>query len=150
MLIFQRKIRFLSDHVTFSQENASQCGYCTPGFVMSLSAMLESNEKLTRSSVKDGLTGNLCRCTGYEQIIEAALSINILRNEKSITNLFNSKSMLADFKEHSAQSVYCNYEERWNGLNRKFQYFVPISLKEALEFTTIPSFWMTSPTVPRT
>ena len=42
--------------------------------------------------------------------------------------------MLADFKEHSAQSVYCNYEERWNGLNRKFQYFVPISLKEALEF----------------
>ena len=48
----------------------SQCGYCTPGFVMSMAAMLETRETLTRLSVQDALTGNLCRCTGYEQIIE--------------------------------------------------------------------------------
>ena len=54
----------------------SQCGYCTPGLVMSLAAMLETRETLTRLSVQDALTGNLCRCTGYEQIIEAALSLS--------------------------------------------------------------------------
>ena len=49
----------------------SQCGYCTPGFVMALAAMLETQENLTRDSLQDGLTGNLCRCTGYSKIIEA-------------------------------------------------------------------------------
>ena len=49
----------------------SQCGYCTPGFVMSMAAMLETREFLTRLSVQDGLTGNLCRCTGYQNIVKA-------------------------------------------------------------------------------
>tara|TARA_Y100001970_G_C14258667_1_gene877672 strand:+ start:3145 stop:4659 length:1515 start_codon:yes stop_codon:yes gene_type:complete len=115
------------------ESGGSQCGYCTPGFVMSLSAMLESKEKLTRNTIKEGLTGNLCRCTGYEQIIEAALSIDASRYE-SITKFFNSKSMLEDFKEVLAKSVYCKYYENWNGVKRKFQYFLPVSLEEALEF----------------
>jgi len=111
----------------------SQCGFCTPGFVMSLSAMLESKEKLTRNSIKEGLTGNLCRCTGYEQIIDAALSIDA-KNYESITKVFNQKAMLDDLKVELAKSVYCEFNEKWNGVYRKFQYFVPISLKEALEF----------------
>ena len=49
----------------------SQCGYCTPGFVMALAAMIETGETLTRNSLQEGLTGNLCRCTGYSKIIEA-------------------------------------------------------------------------------
>jgi len=114
-------------------EGGSQCGYCTPGFIMSLIAMLESNEKLTRASVKEGLTGNLCRCTGYEQIIEAALSVDSSKF-KSVRKIFNSKSILADFKKQLVKPVFCSFEENWNGINRRFQYFVPISLKEALDF----------------
>jgi xanthine dehydrogenase small subunit len=49
----------------------SQCGYCTPGFVISMHALLESRPKLTDADLRLGLSGNLCRCTGYESIIKA-------------------------------------------------------------------------------
>ena len=64
----------------------SQCGYCTPGFVMALAAMLETGETLTRYSVQDGLTGNLCRCTGYETIVDAICDPDVAefaRNEQN-------------------------------------------------------------------
>ncbi|MSR29235.1 MAG: 2Fe-2S iron-sulfur cluster binding domain-containing protein [Phycisphaerales bacterium] len=51
--------------------HGSQCGYCTPGFVMALSAMLERHESAPAKTVANYLTGNLCRCTGYSQIIDA-------------------------------------------------------------------------------
>jgi xanthine dehydrogenase small subunit len=54
------------------QEHGSQCGFCTPGFVMSLYALYESNESPGRREIDDALAGNLCRCTGYRPIIEAA------------------------------------------------------------------------------
>jgi xanthine dehydrogenase small subunit len=53
----------------------AQCGYCTPGFVVALSALAESSDELTPDSVREGLTGNLCRCTGYDPIIKAALAL---------------------------------------------------------------------------
>tara|TARA_B100000676_G_scaffold217121_1_gene213860 strand:+ start:313 stop:1824 length:1512 start_codon:yes stop_codon:yes gene_type:complete len=111
----------------------SQCGYCTPGFVMSLSAMLELNDKLTRDSILEGLTGNLCRCTGYDQIISAALSIDITKHE-SITKLFNSKAIIDDLKREVMKSVFSSFKESWNGVERKFKYFIPTSMYEALEF----------------
>lgn len=52
--------------------HASQCGFCTPGFVMSLFALYKNTEQASRSEIDDGLSGNLCRCTGYRPIIEAA------------------------------------------------------------------------------
>jgi xanthine dehydrogenase small subunit len=52
--------------------HGSQCGFCTPGFVMSLFALYKNNDKPTRREVDDALAGNLCRCTGYRPIIEAA------------------------------------------------------------------------------
>jgi xanthine dehydrogenase small subunit len=55
--------------------HASQCGYCTPGFVMSLFAMYLNNEQPNRGQVVDALSGNLCRCTGYRPIIDAALHV---------------------------------------------------------------------------
>ncbi|MEO8035866.1 MAG: FAD binding domain-containing protein, partial [Acidobacteriota bacterium] len=54
----------------------SQCGYCTPGFVMAMSALFEEGQPVDERAVRDGLTGNLCRCTGYEPIIKAALSVD--------------------------------------------------------------------------
>ena len=52
--------------------HGSQCGYCTPGFVMSLFDLYKSDLPNTREVIEDALTGNLCRCTGYQPIIEAA------------------------------------------------------------------------------
>jgi xanthine dehydrogenase small subunit len=53
----------------------SQCGYCTPGFVVAMTALHESTPNVTESDAREALTGNLCRCTGYEPIIKAALDM---------------------------------------------------------------------------
>jgi len=55
--------------------NAIQCGFCTPGMLMSAKALLIYNPHPTREEIKTALEGNLCRCTGYEQIIEAVESV---------------------------------------------------------------------------
>ena len=59
----------------FIDYNAVQCGFCTPGMLMSAKALLMRNPHPTREEIKTALDGNLCRCTGYEQIIEAIESI---------------------------------------------------------------------------
>lgn len=56
---------------SFIDHHALQCGFCTPGLIMSTKALLDENPKPTREEIKIGISGNLCRCTGYEQIIEA-------------------------------------------------------------------------------
>jgi aerobic-type carbon monoxide dehydrogenase small subunit (CoxS/CutS family) len=50
---------------------AAQCGFCTPGILMSAAALLESNPSASRQEIKEALSGNLCRCTGYTKIIDA-------------------------------------------------------------------------------
>ncbi|MBQ3109316.1 MAG: (2Fe-2S)-binding protein [Clostridia bacterium] len=56
---------------SFLDHYALQCGFCTPGFLMSAKALLDKNPHPTREEIKVAISGNLCRCTGYEQIIEA-------------------------------------------------------------------------------
>ena len=55
----------------FVTEAAIQCGFCTPGMLMSSRALIDKNPNPTREEIKDAISGHLCRCTGYNQIIEA-------------------------------------------------------------------------------
>ncbi len=75
--------------------HGSQCGFCTPGFVMSMFAMYKNNKSFNDEIINDSLSGNLCRCTGYRPIIDAAKSLNkksdndqFVRFKKKTINLF--------------------------------------------------------------
>jgi carbon-monoxide dehydrogenase small subunit len=58
----------------FHDHYGAQCGFCTPGMIMASKALLEENPKPTREEVKQGLSGNLCRCTGYVKIIDSVMA----------------------------------------------------------------------------
>ncbi len=58
----------------FLKHGAIQCGFCTPGMVMSAKAFLEENPKPTAAEARKAISGNLCRCTGYQQIVDAILA----------------------------------------------------------------------------
>lgn len=59
----------------FMQRFAAQCGYCTPGMLMAAKALLKTNPRPSRDQVIEAISGNLCRCTGYEPIIAAILDV---------------------------------------------------------------------------
>ncbi len=59
----------------FVGRGAVQCGFCTPGMVMMTKALLDENPRPTLEEAKKGISGNVCRCTGYKKIIEAILSV---------------------------------------------------------------------------
>lgn len=59
----------------FMDHFAAQCGYCTPGMLVSARALLDSNPRPSREEVIEAISGNLCRCTGYEPIIAAILTV---------------------------------------------------------------------------
>ncbi len=58
----------------FVEKGAVQCGFCTPGMIMSTKYLLDNNPNPTEAEVREGLAGNLCRCTGYNKIVDAVLS----------------------------------------------------------------------------
>jgi carbon-monoxide dehydrogenase small subunit len=55
----------------FLENHGTQCGFCTPGMIMAAKALLNENPKPTKQEIKEALSGNLCRCTGYKKIIES-------------------------------------------------------------------------------
>src|SRR3984957_18683781 len=58
----------------FREHHALQCGYCTPGMVMAAVSLIAENGELNETQVREGLEGNLCRCTGYHNIVQAVLA----------------------------------------------------------------------------
>ena len=66
----------------FIEEGAVQCGFCTPGFLMSATVLLEKGLPLSREEIRKHMAGNLCRCTGYENIVNAVEKVNKEQLEK--------------------------------------------------------------------
>jgi aerobic-type carbon monoxide dehydrogenase small subunit (CoxS/CutS family) len=69
---FAESTEFAEFERAFTDRAALQCGFCTPGFVLTLKALREAGELRSRDDVIDGLDGSVCRCTGYKSIVEAA------------------------------------------------------------------------------
>ncbi|MGZ5443793.1 MAG: xanthine dehydrogenase small subunit [Thermoanaerobaculia bacterium] len=99
--------------------HGAQCGYCTPGFVMAMAGLFECNDHPTATDVKDALTGNLCRCTGYESIIHAALEV---KAQPRIEQLYPSESIVAAIDEAEREPV------------RIENFFKPTTLEDAVAF----------------
>lgn len=59
----------------FWDNHGLQCGYCTPGMIMAACGLLQENAELSEEGIRHGLKGNLCRCTGYHNIVKAVLSV---------------------------------------------------------------------------
>ena len=102
--------------------HGSQCGFCTPGFVMSLFSMYKNNFSFNDKIIKNTISGNLCRCTGYKPIINAAKSLN----GKSKTDHFskNSQITINQLKKISKEKTKITI----NNNNKK--YFAPTNIKD--------------------
>ncbi|MCD6091986.1 MAG: xanthine dehydrogenase small subunit [Bacteroidales bacterium] len=106
--------------------NGSQCGYCTPGFVMSLFNLYKTIENPNRVEVEQALSGNLCRCTGYQSILDAAYLFKDLPKEDKFSLLKEEHiQKLKEISAHSADFLI----ERGNEV-----YFQPQLLSHALEY----------------
>ncbi len=100
--------------------HGSQCGFCTPGFVMSLFAMYKNHSSYDNQIIQDSISGNLCRCTGYRPIVDAAKSLN--NNIKSDQFKKNEKKTIALLKKIKLQNISIN--------NSNKKYFAPRTISE--------------------
>ena len=67
----------------FLKHGAIQCGFCTPGMVMSAKALLDENSEPTRTEIRKAISGNLCRCTGYQHIVDSIMAASKTIQKKS-------------------------------------------------------------------
>jgi carbon-monoxide dehydrogenase small subunit len=66
----------------FHRRNAAQCGYCTPGMLVAAQDLVASNPKATREQIREHLSGNYCRCTGYQAIVDAIEDVLVASRKK--------------------------------------------------------------------
>ena len=113
--------------------HGSQCGFCTPGFIMSLFSMYKNKSKFKDSDIKDSIAGNLCRCTGYQPIIKAAKSLKNKNKKDQFSQ--NKKSTIRLLKKINNKSVVIYYKGK--------KYFAPryiMELKKILKKDTNVDF----------
>ncbi len=107
------------------QCHGAQCGYCTPGFVVAMCAMFDDGELKSACQIKDGLTGNLCRCTGYEAIVKAGLSVD-LSAWQSIDKLYPDAEIVKNFTQQIGETIHLKAGGK--------EVLVPSSVSEACKF----------------
>ena len=101
------------------ENHGSQCGYCTPGFIMSLFALYKNSKKIDKNQAKEALGGNLCRCTGYRPILDAALKLPTNKKdnfsvENTIKILKKIQSKKADFYPQTIQQLFSFWQKHPN------------------------------------
>ncbi len=106
------------------ETGGSQCGFCTPGIIMSLFSLYKNSNNPDRAEIDDALTGNLCRCTGYKPIVEAAA--------KSCVH--GGMDHVNEQEEHVAEMLNLIPATSFNGKTSQQEYFQPVTLSEALAF----------------
>lgn len=115
--------------------HGSQCGFCTPGFVMSLFTLYKSQLNPTRKDIDDALAGNLCRCTGYRPIIDAAAKMYEY-GEKLAASERNLMTTAGAVNSHADELINSLQEIRPAGclqIENSTQYFAPTELDELAE-----------------
>ena len=105
------------------ETGGSQCGFCTPGIVMSMFSLYRNKVHPTRDDIDDAITGNLCRCTGYKPIAEAAARASVHEGVDEFSR--NEKSTIAQLESILHESIHVKTDLQ--------EYFRPASLNEALE-----------------
>ena len=99
--------------------HGSQCGFCTPGFIMSLFSMYKNKNSYDKKTIEESISGNLCRCTGYRPIIDAAKS---LKNNNSDQFKKNEKKIISLLKKIRPKNISIN--------NNSKKYFAPRTINE--------------------
>ena len=110
--------------------HGSQCGFCTPGFVMAMTGLLEENSQPSEPEWRHALTGNLCRCTGYSPIIRAAMECNG-ENTRSMKDCFPEKQLLEPITAAGSEAIKITTGPTDQPTQTLFS---PTTLKEAIEF----------------
>lgn len=110
---------------TMVECNGSQCGYCTPGIVMSLFSLYKNEVPTSKETIEDALTGNLCRCTGYKPIIDAAMKACAYKEIDQFTK--NEKQIIELLQQIRVQSTSAELTAG------KQKYYRPTTKNEALE-----------------
>jgi xanthine dehydrogenase small subunit len=108
--------------------HGSQCGFCTPGFVVAMTGLLEERDELDESAMRCGLTGNLCRCTGYTSIIDAGRQIDLTQHHRA-EELYPSEHMLSEFAGRRGLPIEVRAE--WD--EQEHLFISPPNLDAALE-----------------
>jgi len=111
--------------------HGSQCGYCTPGFVMALAGLFEQQRQPDREALRLALTGNLCRCTGYVPILSAGLAVDS-GALPALGKCDTATDMVAELHKHAAEDVLVRSTCPLSGMQRVF--FAPRTLEKALVF----------------
>ena len=100
--------------------HGSQCGFCTPGFVMSLFSMFKNNKSYNSELITDSISGNLCRCTGYRPIIDAAKSLNKTNKNDEFSK--NKNKIIKLLKKIKSKNTYIKKDDK--------VYFSPKNIKD--------------------
>ncbi len=107
----------------------SQCGFCTPGFIVAIADLVEKEDFIDQKKIKDKLTGNLCRCTGYEPIVKACLALNDEKSQK-ITDEYNNKAIVETVKPLQQETVVLKIDD--HGAERTV--YIPKDVESALKY----------------